>query len=312
MSRSLLHSAHKSNKQGVMSVDGLVTFLDFLVKDVTPSGYVLVLSVHYILTHDNHYLFDSSHPRFTINNGSLYSLNLDQEFLSLLEGKPGASVSTGTDSTTEETEKAYNPSLGVLTYVPSPLWQTDVSPSKLTFAWCALGKSTVLCHILKKLPSSEKLEQIGSLSFDVQDYVEVAQKPQLRNPREALKRLTQTINDMLKPKGMHSASGRSTGSAPATAYPPGPNAAPSTTRQDGGLNGMLIGPNSPIFAPPHRNPPFGYDPIDPLLGSGDPWPDADDVRGNLPAHLGPRIRPSFQGPYAGPFPPRGPFGAPPF
>eukprot|EP01056_Protomagalhaensia_sp_Gyna25_P002220 Protomagalhaensia_sp_Gyna_25__2219@NODE_2205_length_1223_cov_63_566723_g1826_i0_p1_GENE_NODE_2205_length_1223_cov_63_566723_g1826_i0NODE_2205_length_1223_cov_63_566723_g1826_i0_p1_ORF_typecomplete_len285_score28_09_NODE_2205_length_1223_cov_63_566723_g1826_i074928 len=253
-----------------MSAQELISFIQTVTSNETRAPYPLLLTVHYILLHGG-YLISREHPQqFTFSPHGAYGLLLDKDVCQRL---------LKTDDSA--------PSLGVLRYRASELWPLSTVYSNLTFAWSCLDDNTALCHILVAESCDEpnsRLNQIGSLSFDVSDFTGALRE----DPKKAMDLIFQKLKPILwpppkQPKEANSV--MSSGSASAPMSQGGMSGMPGRMpnyqgpRPDGG---MFVGHQSSIYQNPLQipNPGFRYDVIDPLGGSGSPWP--DDLRGDLP------------------------------
>eukprot|EP01057_Protomagalhaensia_wolfi_P002402 Protomagalhaensia_wolfi_Nauph_80__2401@NODE_2583_length_1047_cov_33_668651_g2022_i0_p1_GENE_NODE_2583_length_1047_cov_33_668651_g2022_i0NODE_2583_length_1047_cov_33_668651_g2022_i0_p1_ORF_typecomplete_len283_score30_55_NODE_2583_length_1047_cov_33_668651_g2022_i0123971 len=281
-----------------MSVRELTSFIKTVTSAETRAPYPLLLTVHYVLLHGGYLVArDESPEQFTFSPEGAYGLLLDKEFCQRL---------LKTDDSA--------PSLGVLRYRASELWPLSAVHSNLTFAWSCLDENTALCHILvaeSNEVTNSRLNQIGSLSFTVSDFTDTFKE----DPKKAMGLVFQKLKPILWPpvpkqsEGTNSAMSSSAPSAPMSqaGIPGMPGRMPNYQgpRPDGG---MFVGPQSSIYQNPLQipNPGFRYDVIDPLGGSGSPWP--DDLHGDLPRRPfgDPTRRPGHgfgggSGPGGGPF-----------
>eukprot|EP01054_Gregarina_sp_Poly1_P001739 Gregarina_sp_Poly_1__1738@NODE_1448_length_4128_cov_67_748092_g960_i0_p2_GENE_NODE_1448_length_4128_cov_67_748092_g960_i0NODE_1448_length_4128_cov_67_748092_g960_i0_p2_ORF_typecomplete_len309_score37_73PT/PF04886_12/0_0066_NODE_1448_length_4128_cov_67_748092_g960_i010241950 len=282
-----------------MSAAGLGVFLrSALPRSGARPAYVVVLLTHYILLHGGWELVsDSEEETYVVHKEAVYSLCINKDLYAMLNSKK---------------EGDQNPSLGVLKYrQPVNLWLESPREAKLlTFAWCSVEESMVLCHILETGDSVQGYKQVGTLTFSISELVEIPPPAEntslcVKNPTEALKLVVGELRNVFQAANhptsqatnhptSQATSQATSGASPVERIPPpvargDPLAVdPGPISPDGrDLGGMLVGPHAGIFQPRALfQPAFHYDPIDPLNSRGEPWP--DDVHGNLPRSLDPR------------------------
>eukprot|EP01053_Blabericola_migrator_P003606 Blabericola_migrator_1__3605@NODE_2074_length_3316_cov_595_731302_g1313_i0_p2_GENE_NODE_2074_length_3316_cov_595_731302_g1313_i0NODE_2074_length_3316_cov_595_731302_g1313_i0_p2_ORF_typecomplete_len272_score15_18_NODE_2074_length_3316_cov_595_731302_g1313_i03691184 len=269
-----------------MSSQELATFVAASTTSDTRSAYWIVLTAHWILINNGFEpVFADSSSQYKTVDGALYKRILDNTAYEPLHSKQVAG------------EKDVNPSLGMFKYTAGT-WSPMNSPYKrLTVTWSSIDDVTVLCHALET-KDDQSIVNIGSLAFSVASFMTEYE----RDIEKAVQLIVKELKPLIWPPAAISASGTSTAAVQANPIPSRPacqTQPPSRPRPDGGL---LIGPDSSLYGNVHGipQPPFRYDLIDPLGGTGDPWP--DDLTGDRPRHMDPRLGRGFGGGFGQGFP----------